>query len=582
MNSTQTFTILDIVAAIFKSPMKFILWFLACFLLVILAYLIVPREYGSDGKLFVQVGRSSVGATPTTSAGTVSLQDSRETEIKSVVELLQSRELADRVVDVIGVERILKPNSALGRFINNLSSLSLSSGKGGTTAVSSETDLTSNDIKSLNQRNEAIKRLMQAIYVKHEKNTTVISIGAEAQTPFLARDIVQAYLEQYKKKHVKVHTPQGSGFFTEQLAIRKESLVEAEKKLEQFRSGFNVLDIGSARSLLQREIDQLKLDALDTAVKLSEAQERALQMTGAYAKVPEFIVGADKQTSSLARDKAREALYNLELQESEFTSRYNESNPKLSAIRNTISKAKDQLKTIPTSFNEAERSINPAHKEILVMLTKTNADASGYSKRLEATEALIASKIREVGKLNQMARTESQLYLDVEIKKKTMLGIAEKTAESVTVGALDSESISNVSIVQKACLLPKKIFPSGVSFAVFGGALSALVATIMTFLNQFKISYETDRKNRHRRHSQEQSNADSPSPLRSRRTAREQATSASGAVTESGHEEVQPVSASQSRSIVLQRRSENQVNVFMLLGGFGLVLAAYLLSIVLR
>ena len=630
MNSTQTFTILDIITAIFKSPIKFILWFLAFFSLVILAYLIVPREYGSDGKLFVQVGRSSIGATPTTSAGSVSLQDSRDTEINSVVGLLKSREMADRVVEVIGVERILKPNSAIGRFTNNLPSLS----RGGGTAVDDgETDLTSDEINAIKQRNKAIKQLMQSINVRHDKNTTVVSIGMKAQTPFLARDLVEAYLEQYKKKHVEVHTPQGSGFFNEQLQIRKQALLDSEKKLEQFRSGFEVLDIGSARSILQREIDQLKLDALDTAVKFSEAQEKAFQMTKAYADVPEFISGADTKTSSLARDKAREALFNLELQESEMASRYKDGNPKLSAIRNTVNKAKSQLKSIPETFQESERNVNLAHKEILVMLTKSKADANGFEKRLQATEALLELKIREVGKLNQMARTESQIVLDVEIQKKAMLSIADKTAESVTIDALDNENISNVNIVQEACLVPKKMFPSGMTFAVFGGALSAVLATMMTFFRQFRIRYEDDRKRRQHPEEQTQLDSNQSRQPRSRRVDGESAISASGPVvrtdsssaetsagnpqgnqssgdaqytedeTEDGkypessdrsqgplHQErqeetgvsVQAMSGSQSRSIALEQRSKNQVNFFLLLGGFGLFLIVYLLTFVLR
>ena len=623
MNTTQTFTILDIVAAVFKSPIKFILWFLAFFSLVILAYLVVPREYGSDGKLFVQVGRSSVGAAPTTSTGYVSLQGSRETEIKTVVVLLNSRELADRVVGDVGVERILEPNSLIGKFMNNLPSMSRGGGK---TIEDGETEWTSDDIDSLNRRNEAITQLMKSLDVRHEKNTTVVSIAVNAQTPFLARDIVSAYLEQYKKKHVEVHTPQASGFFNEQLQIRKEALLVAEKKLEQFRSGFDVLDIGSARSLLQRELDQLKLDALDTSVKLSEAREKASQITTAYADVPEFIVGADKQTSSLARDKAREALYNLQLQESEMTSRYKEGNPKLSAIRETVTSAEKQLSKIPQSFKEAQRSVNPAHKEVFVMLTKALADANGFEKRLEATNALIASKVLEVGKLNQMARTESQLYLDVEIQKKTMLGIADKSAESVTIDALDNESISNVNIAQEASLVPKKMFPSGKMFVIFGGALSALLATMMTFLKQYKIVYESGRQKRRRQNEQVQSNSDQTRPSRPRRVARTAALVTSGASSDIDDDDFQPAETSTdelpderpsedeeysestyrgqrplhqelqeeagtsvpadsirlTRSIILQRRSENQVSFLMLLGGFGIFLLVYCFFFLLR
>lgn len=610
MNSNQTFTIIDIIMAVFKSPIKFILWFLVFFSLVVLAYLVVPRTYSSDGKLFVQVGRSSVGAGPTTSAGTVSLQDSRETEVKSVVDLLGSRKLAARVADIVGVERILKPNSAIGRFIENLPEIDLGSSS---VVDDDESDLSDEEIDTINRRNKAIKTLMSDVNLGHEKNTTVVSVSVNSSTPFLSKDIVQTYLDEYKKVHVDVNTPQGGGFYNEQLEIHKQALVESEAKIEKFRSGLNILDVQSARTLLQKEIDQLKLDALTTAVKLSEAQEKAFRMKNSYSKVPEYVVGIDTVTSSLARDKAREALYNLEIQESDLASRYKSNNPKLIAIRRTIKKSKSQLKQIPETFKQAERQMNPAHKDILVMLTEADAAADGFQKRLQATEAFIAMKVSEVDRLNKLALEESALLRDMDINRKTMLTIADKSAESTIIGALDSERISNVAVAQMASLVPKKVFPSGLMFAVLGGAISALMATMMTFLKEFRIGYEADRQNR-----QAHLNGGYRQPARvgTRRPAREPAMARSVAVREdfqpaalvSGyaadgsyiddeeylhenyhdqrplHQELQGTTANRSAepeaSSPNRRRAAQQVNILALVGGFSILIVAYFIMFV--
>ena len=130
------------------------------------------------------------------------------------------------------------------------------------------------------------------------------------------------------------------------------------------------------------------------------------------------------------------------------------------------------------------------------MLTEADAAADGFQKRLQATEAFIAMKVSEVDRLNKLALAESALLRDMEINRKTMLTIADKSAESTTIDALDSERISNVAVAQIASLVPKKVFPSGMMFAVLGGAISALLATMMTFLKDFRIGYELDRQNR--------------------------------------------------------------------------------------
>lgn len=51
-------------------------------------YMWLPRSYASDGQLFVQLGRANSGINPSPDESrSVSIQDSRETEILSVVEL---------------------------------------------------------------------------------------------------------------------------------------------------------------------------------------------------------------------------------------------------------------------------------------------------------------------------------------------------------------------------------------------------------------------------------------------------------------------------------------------------------------
>ena len=607
------FTVFDIVLAVFRSPIKFLFWFLFFFAFVVLAYLAVPRQYGSDGKLFVQVGRSSVGAAPTTSAGKVSLQDSRETEVKSVVGLLESRELADRVIDIVGVDKILEPHSAIGRWIEDLPKFDF----GDTKIASDETELSNEEIEAINRRNEAIEELMNAIEIGHQKNTTVVSVGVKSQTPFLAQQIAQAYLDEYQKAHVKVNTPQSGGFFTKQLAMRQEELTKREKELADFRSGLDVLDLGGARSLLQREIDQLKLDALNTEVRFSEAKEKYSKIKRDFLNVPKFIVGADKSTSSLARDKAREALYSLQLEEAELSAMYRGSNPKLVAIRDAISKAKRQLSRIPQTYKEAEKSINPARKEILVMMTQASAEMSGFQKRLETTKQLMQAKLKEIENLNTLTIKESQLTRRVDICRKTMLGVADKSAESVILDALDSERISNVTIAQAASLVPKKIFPSGLAFAALGAVLSGLLATIMTFLKEFRLGYQLDRRNRQLAVANLQTEA---APTR-RRVVREAALAGAGVgggVTQTHgqqydyrddfttddedesyrltgeralHEELQEGSRDDSsldetrerqRAETWKRRSEKQVSVWMLIGGFVVVIAAYFLMAAFR
>src|SRR5438552_2404166 len=73
----------------------------------LLGTLLMPRSYYSEARLFVRFGRENQ-VDPTASGGQmVSLYESRESEINSLIEILKSRAILDRVVGELGPEFVL-------------------------------------------------------------------------------------------------------------------------------------------------------------------------------------------------------------------------------------------------------------------------------------------------------------------------------------------------------------------------------------------------------------------------------------------------------------------------------------------
>src|SRR6185436_15203845 len=65
--------------------------------------LVMPRTYYSEARLFVRFGRENQ-VDPTASGGQmVALYESRESEINSLIEILKSRAILDRVVEELGL-----------------------------------------------------------------------------------------------------------------------------------------------------------------------------------------------------------------------------------------------------------------------------------------------------------------------------------------------------------------------------------------------------------------------------------------------------------------------------------------------
>ena len=101
-------TFFDILSSLFRYKWRVMAVMLLTLVAGAGAILLFPKKYESEANLFVRLGRGSASLDPATIGQTISIQESRESEMNSIVDMLESRGLAERIVNQIGEERILK------------------------------------------------------------------------------------------------------------------------------------------------------------------------------------------------------------------------------------------------------------------------------------------------------------------------------------------------------------------------------------------------------------------------------------------------------------------------------------------
>ena len=95
---------------LFRHKWKVIVFFLAVVVTVTLGTFMLAETYRAEAKLLVKIGRENVSLDPTATTGQViQMGQTRESEINSELDILRSRELAQKVVDDIGPEKFLNP-----------------------------------------------------------------------------------------------------------------------------------------------------------------------------------------------------------------------------------------------------------------------------------------------------------------------------------------------------------------------------------------------------------------------------------------------------------------------------------------
>src|SRR5262245_18285091 len=98
--SQNLFTPRDAVRILFRHRRKMAVFAGATLALTLLAIALLPRSYRSEAKLFIRVGRESVGLDPTATTGeTIMLQKTQVDEVNSAVNLLTSREVLRQAVE---------------------------------------------------------------------------------------------------------------------------------------------------------------------------------------------------------------------------------------------------------------------------------------------------------------------------------------------------------------------------------------------------------------------------------------------------------------------------------------------------
>lgn len=421
--------------------------------LAVAAWMLLPRKYISDGKLLVQVSRSNSGINSVAEGNSsVSIQDTRETEIQSVIELVNSWDVIAEVVEEIGTERIM----ADALRIPLIGSLTGSSDAEPIEGLSPE------QLAQLENREEAINHLRKNLRVSSEKRNSVISLSCLAASPSLAREIVTLLMQKVQAKHVEVHAASRSrSFFDKEFELQQAAVEKAEENLAEFRSAHDLLSIDSARATHNGVIDKLENQRVDTEVDLWQAQAKIAELQSQVANIAPEV---EQPTSGLESDSTEEAkmLLNARIGEkTRLAAKYTDDHPKLAEIRSEIEQLRAEFASLPTGRSETEKVQNPVFEDLSVALALEVSNAESLKKRLDEIRRKMTAANERLDELNRLELQSSILEREVEVAQQYFQTYARKRGDAMVVDQLDKETISDIVVAQPASLIFKKQSPKG-------------------------------------------------------------------------------------------------------------------------
>ncbi len=457
------------------------------FLLVLVCgaglWIVLPREYASEGRLFVQIGRANTGLDPTNSPKSVSIQDARETEIRSVIEIINSPGLLQSVVDQIGAEEILRgpwdkywPDWDISGWILR-------------TSAGTDNDESPEVLAQLKRREMAVKQLGRRLTVNLEKNSSVISIYVKANGSGLAQRIVEAIMAETQRRHLAIHSVQSSGdVFQVELRRHQELVQQALTEQTEFRNSRGLLSQEAGRNTLQQQVDKVELETLDVEISLAQARRRASELQTRLSGLDEFVDAPNRGLESISTEGARGELFRLESERARLSALYMDTHPLVVQVNEQIETLTAELEKLPVQRTEMLAVVNPVFAEVKVALIDQESIIAGLESRRENLIAKRQEVRQRLEAMNEDDIVADRLAQQVDISRRHLDIYIQKAGEAQVLSELDRQSVSDVVVAQPAMRMYKPVSPKGSVLLPLTAALGLVLGTIAAWWRDWRLT----------------------------------------------------------------------------------------------
>ena len=445
-------SVLEIVS---RHKKKIVIWPLLSLALGAAYFLFFPRTYLSEARLFLRVGRETVGIDPSGTAGqTMPMYTAdRENEVKSAEEVFKSRSVAAQVVDRLGADIVLGHGGSDSGSTNRFAS-----------AVAKPIGALRewiNSVDPISERESAIINVERNLTVMSERQATVIVVQYTASSPQLAQTVCQAVVEVAQQEHMRVHRDEGSTpFFTEQQQRLRQQLEQSLEALRKAKDEMGLASVEQRRESLEAQYSAIELDRLSTNQQLATAQARIEDLQRQLTKVPERLIASKRSVPNESADMLRTQLYELQVKAMDIKARYSDTHPLVVAVNDQLNEAKKVLDEQPAERTETTDDINTIHRSLALSMKQEQSVVAGLGARLGELDQQNTAVLAELRTVNGHDLTIDQLTRDADLARDKYMQYARIMEEARIDNELQNSRISNISVPQAATLAEKPVSPS--------------------------------------------------------------------------------------------------------------------------
>ena len=456
----------DVLHVIFKRKAQILIFFVAVVTTVVIGTLLVKPKYEATAQILVKLGRESVFIPTTGAAGPVISFD-REERINSEIEILRSRALAEKVIAVLGPTALypeLKEDEPglLGRLIGR-----------------ADTDASIDEKQAL-RFETAIETFQKALEVEGIKKSNVVQISFKHENPQMAALVVNKLVDSYLDHHVSVHKASKSvKFFQDQSQLLKAKMEQSEEELKSLKKQYNVSSLEEERTLLLQQAAALHAELNTTLSQKVEAEKRIGQLRQQLASMPKTVSQGEVSDQNPYLINTLEArLVELQLEEKKLLAKYMDQSRPVTNVREEIRIVRQKLaEQEGKRYGRKSTGLNPTYQNLQQLLYQNEAELNAIKAKAVTQQVHLTAYQGQLDQLNQIEVELNQLQQQVDVNRENYRLYLTKFEESRISEAMDSEKITNVSLIEPAHSPLKPVSPKkmlNLILAIFLGAFGGL------------------------------------------------------------------------------------------------------------
>jgi len=495
----QKGTLRDLLYVLFGHKWKMLGFMVLLFSAAAVMTFLRPNTYRSEAQLLLRLGRESVVLDPTASIGEIThINRSYDWEINSELQILKSRDIAERVVDELGVEAFQQRHEAAAPDANSLMaaksvSQTLQTAKQVLNAIEAGPARLTQRVglaQPVSEREKAVRRLQENLEIKAVQNANVINLAYEEQNPVFAGDVLTRFIQAYLGKHLAVYCIADSQrFFEQQVSDLRTKLDQAEADLENMRNTTGISSLPEQRAAMVTLIGGLDRSIGEAEAELTAANARVASINGLLPGIPETVVVEEiSGLSDYGADLMRNKLYELRLAEKDLEAKYTSDSRLLDMIRKQVKEGTDLLdnERSKPSRTEIKKGVNTAYQQMQTALLTEQTNVSSLSSKLATMRTQATQARAALQAMNQVETRTGQLQREITLLTESYNRYAGKLEEARIDQALKSERISNVSVLQAPTVATAPVGPQktlrlalGLLLAIVGGVGFAFLCEYM-------------------------------------------------------------------------------------------------------